>query len=561
MQILDFIHQSPFYEFASLLTLSALIGYIGLLFRQPMIVSFIIVGVISGPSVLNIMQSYDNIELLAEIGIAILLFLVGLKLDVNLVNSLGKVAIATGVGQVFFTALISFSLGYLIGLDNFTNFYISFAITFSSTIIIVKLLSDKKEVDSLHGRIAIGFLIVQDIIVVVAMMILSTLTFDEISTTQESKIASIQKILQVFGGGAGFLVFIFLFVKFFANKLINKIAHSTELLVIFAITWAVLLATIGSLIGFSKELGGLLAGISLASTPIREAIIARLSSLRDFLLLFFFITLGSKLDINLISEKIIIASIYSVFVLLLKPLIMLIIMALMGYRKRTSFLVGTSIAQISEFSLIFMAMGVSLGHIDKESLALLTLIGLITISLSVYFINYSHNLYGIFEPYLGIFEKDIKNKNENELHKIKDSYDVILFGAGRFGSAIAEKLKKKCKLLIIDFNPSEVKKWRRKGFQALYGDASDQEFISHLPLDETKWVICSIPKIDLGIANEDCRFILLDALKRNKFKGKIAISTQYIEEKPILKFKGADEVFLPFQDASALAVEKICKNI
>ncbi len=558
MNILDFIHQSAFYEFSALLTLSALIGFIGLMFRQPMIVSFIFVGVIAGPSALDIMQSQENIELLAEIGIAILLFLVGLKLDVNLINSLGKVSVATGVGQVFFTALISYVLGYFLGLDNFTNLYISIALTFSSTIVIVKLLSDKKEVDSLHGRIAIGFLIVQDIIVVAIMMVLSSLSLEDISNP-ENIFSTQRKILQIFGGGILLIFFVYLFTRFLSNKITEKISKSSELLIIFAITWAVLLATIGSKIGFSKELGGLLAGVSLASTPIKEAISARLSSLRDFLLLFFFISLGAKLDLQLISSKIFIATIYSVFVLLLKPIIMLIIMAILGYKKRTSFLVGTSTAQISEFSLIFMAMGVSLGHINKEALALLTLIGLITISLSVYFINYSHKLYNFFEPYLDFFERENKNKNEMEFQKIKDSYDVILFGIGRFGSAIAEKLKKKCKLLIIDFNPSEVKKWRKKGYKILYGDASDQDFISHLPLEDAKWVVCSLPKIEYGVTNEDCRLILIDALKRNNFRGKLAVTTQYIEESPMLKSKGVDEIFLPYQDASIKAVEKICK--
>ena len=162
-----------FYEIAAILVLAAAIGFIGLLARQPLIVSFIAVGILVGPSVLDIARSDQHIDLLAELGIAVLLFLVGLKLDLKLVRTLGPVALTTGLGQVLFTSVIGFLLGLALGLDATTSFYVAVALTFSSTIIIVKLLSDKKEIDALHGRIALGFLIVQDIVVVIAMIALS----------------------------------------------------------------------------------------------------------------------------------------------------------------------------------------------------------------------------------------------------------------------------------------------------------------------------------------------------------------------------------------------------
>lgn len=175
MPDLSFIHAAPFYELTALVVLAAVIGFCGVLLRQPMIVSFIAVGVVAGPSALNIVQSHEHIDLLAELGIAVLLFLVGLKLDLKLIRTLGPVALATGLGQVAFTSAIGYLLGMALGLDTVTSLYVAVALTFSSTIIIVKLLSDKREVDSLHGRIAVGFLIVQDLVVVLAMMVLSAL--------------------------------------------------------------------------------------------------------------------------------------------------------------------------------------------------------------------------------------------------------------------------------------------------------------------------------------------------------------------------------------------------
>ena len=555
MPDLSFLHASPFYELTALLTLAALAGFIGLLLRQPMIVSFIAVGVLAGPSALGIVQSHENIDLLAELGIAVLLFLVGLKLDLKLIRTLGAVSLATGLGQVMFTALIGFFIGLALGLDTITSLYVAVALTFSSTIIIVKLLSDKKEVDSLHGRIAIGFLIVQDLFVVLAMMVLSAF-----GVGTESESGAWSQIGTITLHGLVMLGFVGLFIRYMATPLMTRIAHAPELMIVFAIGWAALLAALGSHFGFSKELGGLLAGVSLASTPFREAIVARLSSLRDFLLLFFFIALGSQLDLSLLGAQLFPALLFSIFVLIGNPLIVMAIMGSMGYRKRTGFLAGLTVAQISEFSLIFMAMGLTLGHVNAEALGLVTLVGLITIALSVYMITYSHALYRLMEPFIGMFERKVPmRETEEDQHSAeKKAYDIILFGMGRYGSAIAEHLRKdNIRLLAVDFNPDEVRNWRAAGYDAIYGDACDQEFIGLLPLKNVQWVVSAMPQHDLGLTHEDPRLVLIDALKREKFTGKIAVSTQQIEEIEALKTKGVHLIFLPFHDAAERAVERM----
>jgi len=556
MPDLGFIHTSPFYELTALLALAALIGFFGQMLRQPMIVSFIAVGVMAGPSALGIVQTHENIELLAELGVAVLLFLVGLKLDLKLVRTLGAVSLATGLGQVIFTALIGFLIGIGMGMDLVTSLYIAVALTFSSTIIIVKLLSDKKEVDSLHGRIAIGFLIVQDLFVVFAMMALSA--FGVGAQAQEND--GWMQIGNALLYGTIMLAFVGVFIRYIATPLMNRIAHSPELLITFSIGWAALLAALGSHFGLSQELGGLLAGVSLASTPFREAIVARLSSLRDFLLLFFFIALGAQLDLSLLGAQVFPAIIFSVFVLIGNPLIVMAIMGFMGYRNRTGFLAGLTVAQISEFSLIFMAMGMTLGHVDAKALGLVTLVGLITIALSVYMITYSRTLYRWLEPLLGIFERAVPVREEAEAKRKKEhtTYDVILFGLGRYGSAIAEHLRKdNLNLLAVDFNPDEVRNWRAKGYDTMYGDAFDHEFIANLPLGSVKWVVSAMPQHDVGLTHEDPRLVLIDGLKREKYTGKIAVSTQHAHEKALLKAKGAHLVFLPFHDAADRAVELI----
>ncbi len=544
-----------FYEIAALLVLAAVVGFIGLLLRQPLIVSFIAVGIVAGPSMLDIARSDQHIDLLAKLGIALLLFLVGLKLDLKLVRTLGPVALMTGLGQVAFTTIFGFAIGLALGFDTITSLYIAVALTFSSTIIIVKLLSDKREIDSLHGRIALGFLIVQDLVVVLAMIVLSAVG---VGAASDSGMAD---VLMVFGYGAIVLVFVGLFIRYLANPLVERLSRAPELLMSFAIGWAACLAALGHYLGFGKELGGLLAGVSLASTPFREAIAARLSSLRDFLLLFFFIALGASLDLSVLGASVFAAVVFSLFVLIGNPLIVLAIMGAMGYRKRTGFLAGLTVAQISEFSLIFMAMGVALGHVPDEALGLVTLVGLITIAASTYMITYSHPLYDRLERYLSVFERSQTGGAEEAWRPSKDAPDVIVFGLGRYGLAIAEELRAaEMKVLGIDFSPEAVRHARAEGFDVQYGDATDPEFLAHVPLDGVRWAISAVPEHDTGISHDDPRRSLIRSLMDLKFSGHIAVAAHNDETAQRLGDAGASLVLTPFRDAAAHAAALIADD-
>ncbi|WP_306117570.1 MULTISPECIES: cation:proton antiporter family protein [unclassified Roseitalea] len=541
-----------FYEIAALLVLAAAVGFVGLMLRQPLIVSFIAVGIIAGPSVLNIARSDEYIDLLAELGIAVLLFLVGLKLDLKLVRTLGPVALMTGLGQVIFTTIFGFLIGLALGLGAITSLYIAVALTFSSTIIIVKLLSDKREIDSLHGRIALGFLIVQDIVVVVAMIVLSALGVGAQGD------AGFAEILGVFGYGALMLVAVGLFIRFLANPLTERLSRAPELMISFAIGWAALLAALGHYFGFGKELGGLLAGVSLASTPFRDAIAARLASLRDFLLLFFFIALGASLDLGVLGASVGAALVFSAFVLIGNPLIVLAIMGAMGYRKRTGFLAGLTVAQISEFSLIFMAMGVTIGHVTEPALGLVTLVGLITIAASTYMITWSHQLYGRLEPLLGPFERRGAGTKEDDWHPDAAGYDAVVFGLGRYGLAIAQELDSAgMRVLGIDFNPVAVRQARAQGFDTLFGDASDPEFIAHLPLARTRWAVSAVPEHDTGVTHDDPRRSLIHSLQQVGFAGRIAVAVHSHETAARLRQAGADLVLMPYRDAASQAASLV----
>lgn len=548
----DLVAISVFYEVAVLLVIAAGVGLVGHMLRQPLIVSFILVGILVGPAGLDLVRSSDHVELLSQLGIALLLFLVGIKLDVKLIQSLGMVSLATGLGQVAFTSIIGFGIALALGFDPLTSIYIAVALTFSSTIIIVKLLSDKREIDSLHGRIALGFLIVQDLVVVLAMIVLSAIG---IGGAENGGVGALFGVLVA---GLLMVAAVIVFIRYIANPLTAVLARSPELLLSFAIALAAMFAALGDLFGLGKELGGLLAGVALASTPYREAVSARLAPLRDFLLLFFFIGLGSRLDLSLLGENIPAAAIFSAFVLIGNPLIVVIIMGVMGYRRRTGFLAGLTVAQISEFSLIFMAMGLTLGHVDDQALGLVTLVGLITIAASTYMITYSHRLYPLVEPLLSPFER--RNINHAETEDGEDTarqhHDIVLFGLGRYGGAIAQRLiNREVSTLGVDFNPSAVRLWRERGLDAVYGDLTDQEFITHLPLNRVRWIISTTSDHETGVTHEDTRIAMISTLRKFGYQGKIAVTSQRGAALERLKEAGADLILFPFQDAADQAVE------
>jgi Kef-type K+ transport system membrane component KefB len=546
-----FALETVFQEIAALLLFAAAVGAVVLWLRQPLIIGYILVGILAGPSVLGQVMAREQVDLLAKMGIAILLFVVGLKLDLHLIRTLGRVALATGLGQVFFTSVIGYLLALALGLEPVAALYIAVALTFSSTIIIVKLLSDKKEIDTLHGRIAVGFLIVQDIVVVLVMIGLSAFGLAGAS----NKVA--QTLLLLLLKGTGLLAGVALLMRYVLPTLLHHLARSLELVVLFAIAWAICLAILGDSLGFSKEVGAFLAGISLASTRYREAIGTRLVSLRDFLLLFFFIDLGAQLDLGSLGAQIGPSIVLSLFVLIGNPLIVMVIMGVMGYRKRTGFLAGLTVAQISEFSLILGSLGVSLGHIGKDALGLITLVGIVTICLSTYLILYSAPLYKWLSPWLDGFERRSPDREKDEESTGQGApVDLILFGLGRYGGQMARDLiQRKLKVLGVDIDRQVVAAWQRQGLPVRYGDAEDPEFPATLPLHEAQWVVSTIPQLDVNLA-------LLDALQHNGFAGRKAFTAHSQRDAEILQESGADLILTPFshaaREAAEILIEETC---
>jgi len=541
---------APFQEFALLLILSAVAGGVAVRLRQPVLIAYIAVGVLAGPAAFGLVTAHDQIDLLAQVGVSVLLFVVGLKLDLHHVRHIGPVALATGLGQLGFTILFGFILILAMGRNPMEAIYVAVALTFSSTIIIVKLLSDKRELDSLHGRIAVGFLIVQDIAVVLAMVAMSALR-----GAGEAAVADVALDLVLRVAAAAALMFVLM--RYILPRVTEAMAGSQELLLVFAIAWGTGLAALGEWAGFSKEAGAFLAGFSLASTSYREAIGARLTGIRDFLLLFFFIDLGAKLDFSILGGELGLAAILSVFVLIGNPLIVMAIMGYMGYRKRTGFLAGLTVAQISEFSIVFVAMGITLGHVGTTALGLTTLVGVITITLSTYMILYSQPLFERLSPWLGVFERRRPHRElaVERQHRPEAPPEIVVFGLGRYGGRLLARLKDSgVNALGVDFDPEAVRALRRRGLPVRFGDGEDPAFLATLPLEGASWVVTTLPQWESNRA-------LLHALREAGYGGQVAGVVRDEAHGDALAREGIARVLNPFNDAADHAAGVFAKEI
>ena len=535
--------ESEFGQIAVILLVAAVAGFLAHLARQPVLVAYIFVGILLGPAVLGFVDSDAVIEGLAKVGIAILLFLVGLKLEIGLIKTTGLVALLTGVGQVVFTSVIGFFIVIALGFDLIPAIYISVALTFSSTIIIVKLLSDKRELDQLHGRIAVGFLIVQDILVVVAMIVI--VTIGQPDGADETRSPWV-----VLVGSLVFLGAVALLAKFVIPKVMGWFAKSPEVLLLFGVGWAMTLAGVSEALGLSMEIGAFVAGVALASSPFREGLGSRTVSLRDIMILFFFIQLGASLTFDDAVAQLLPALVLSLFVLIGNPLIVMVIMGYMGYRSRVSFKAGLAVAQISEFSLILIALGFSLGQVDSSVLSLVTLVGVITITVSTYFILYSDPIYDRLSKFLTLFEFRTTAVSESE-DAIAHPYDAIIIGAGRLGSNVtAGLLEKNANLLVVDTDPQALKKARHKRVTTLYGDISDADFASSLPLNEADAIICTVQ-------DRSTNLVLLETLGRFNFQGSICLTAMDEPTAKLLQENEGVTVIRPLKMAANRIVENL----
>ena len=472
-----------FVDIALILTLTAVFAAIFGRLRQPVLLAYLLAGILAASSgVFKELTAGSTLDFLAELGIAFALFLIGLELKFSNIRQIGRAAVAVGLGQIVFTILVGFFIASGVGFSFQEALFIAVALTFSSTIIVIKLLEQKRDLDSLYGKIAVGYLIVQDFFAVAALIFVSAI----------GKGGGAVEFITTTISGVAFVGAILLLNRYVLQNLFDILAKNTEVLFLASISWALIFAAVSAFLGFSIEIGAFLAGLGLASLREEQQIASWIRPLRNLFVILFFLSLGLKLSIATIFSLIGVVIVLSLFVLIGNPIIMMIIMGVLGFRRRTSFHVATTSAQISEFSLIFVALGARLDLVGEKIVSVTTTVALITIVLSTYMMLYSSKLYKNASGLLKIFER--KNLKEQPTRQGGEfTGHVILVGTGRLGLNILKALRRRgLEVVVVDFDPEVVKKLDILQVPVIYGDISDPEIFEKSMVRKAQLVISTI---------------------------------------------------------------------
>ncbi len=514
------------FQLAIVVLIAAGFGFIAKLLRQPIVLAYLLAGLVIGYFGFVKLPSVSSV--FAELGIMFLLFLVGLEINYDSFRTVGKPALIIGLAQI----LITFGLGYWVaGLFHFgaaPSAYIAIALTFSSTILAVKLLTEKKDLHSLYGRIAIGILLIQDLVAILLLVLLSGFETGQ-SLSMLAVAGIIAKSILLFGLmlwlGRSILPYIF-----------DRVARSAELLFVITLAWVFLVAAVVSKIGFSVEIAGFLAGLALANSSEHYEIASRFRPLRDFFLLLFFVVLGSSAAGANLAGIVLPVLAFSAFVLIGNPLIVLAVMGVMGYRRRTGFMTGMTIAQISEFSLVLVTMGARLGQVPGRVVSLVTGVGIVTFVLSGYLALHGEKFLRRASPILKYFERREPIEDgtswEQEFEK-----PIVLIGAHRIGQSIAMHLPKH-DLLVIDSDPEVIREIKNRGIAHILGDIRDEDVEEKANFPHARLVISTSPDLDDNLH-------LLARLNTLDFRPKAILRAETEEDAHALYKNGADYVLLP----------------
>lgn len=524
-----------FLELAVVLALATGLGALARALKQPTLLGYIATGLIVGPLGLLQLNHGEVLDTLAQFGIAFLLFLAGMEMNFSELRHVGRSAIVIGISQIAFTGAIGYLIATLLGMTPLYALYVGLTLSFSSTIIVIKLLSEKKALDSLHGKLVVGVLLVQDFIALGALILLSGLSGPQVEPSRLPLALGL-----TFAKGAALLVVSLLMGKYVMPKLLHRLAGSQEVLFLASLTWGLGLAALADLpsIGLTIEIGSFMAGVALSESVEHFQIMSRVRPLRDVFAVTFFITLGSKLVLAGTTAHLLPIILLSLFVLIVKPVLVMVTMGLIGYRARTSFMTGIAIAQVSEFSLIVMALSLRIGHTDQGLVSIITAVALITILVSSYLILHAENLYAWLSPFL---KKTIEYsaKHEKRIRDASLKNHIVLVGAHRVGHNILRALEDLHKtFIVVDFNPDVVLHLERRGIHALYGDIADPDIQDAAGFDTARAVISTVPSL-----NESAH--LLARLKKSNPRAKVILTASTELDAVALYERGADYVILP----------------
>ena len=450
------------------------------LLRQPLVVGYIITGLVAGPLVLDLTQHDNGFGILSAIGVSLLLFMVGLELRPAVLQGLRKVVLLTTFVQVAIVSVVGAVVAYSFDFGLLESLVLGLCLAMSSTIIVVTLLQQKKEITRLFGQISIGILIVQDLLSTSGKIALST----------HGNGDGIMQLVLMLARGVAFITVIYGGGMILFPRIARLLEDSKELLLLVAVGWALGISALSARLGYSMEVGALFAGLSLANVDISHSISTRLRPMRDFFVVVFFIYVGATLTPEAVRDIWPAVIAFLGIVVILKPLTILGLMGLQGYTKRASFKTAMAMSQVSEFSLVFVAAALSHHYIGGAAYAALSLTALLSFIVSAYLIKYDDVLYSVLENKLRFFERRV---TEYEQKSATRAYPTVLFGYRKGGLEFIRTFKSLNKrFVVVDYDPEVAEIIERHEVNFVYGDAMDLELLDELQLDKSKFVVCTI---------------------------------------------------------------------
>jgi len=518
---------SLFLDIGLLIIVASAIALFLNLLKIPPIISYILVGIIAGSFGIRIAS--EDIAVMIELGIILLLFLVGLEIKLKDLIKLGKKTLFIGEGHDIIMGIASFGLAFFVlKLGTIASFYLAIGLTLSSTIVVVKALTNRKELATPHGKILVGTMVMQDVVAMVALAVFSSLG------TETTILSS---IFVTFLKGIAIFIILLALGKYILPKVFYYASKSIELVFLVALGWLFLGVTLSGSVGFSIVIGAFLAALAISDLPFSFEITDKIKGLRDFGILLFFLSVGLQLQVT----KALLTNwqfyMLIAFVLLFTPIIISIIAGFLRFTKKEIFVMSILPMQVSEFTLILMTFGFSAGHISLELYSMITLVIVITIMISSWIIQNLNRIYKSIEHKIDFLEwKNV----EYPIHLKKDFKNhIVIFGFTLLGEHIAEYYKKKGKeVLVVDWRPQSIRAATHHGCLHVFGDAGDSDLWEEIQLDKADALISTIGK------NQEDDINLIMWMKQNNSKALMITEANIPQNARELYRKGADIVLL-----------------
>jgi len=472
--------------------------------RQPLILAYLVAGFFIGPFGMGWVKSQESIGVISELGLIFMLFMIGLEIDLKKIIRAGPVILFAAGGQLLGGCLLGvlffMAIGLSLGGGAFDALYLTVACALSSTVIIVKVLYEKHELDTLPGRLTLGVLVLQDIFAILFLAVQPSLADLQVSVV----LLSIARV--------GALVATALVLsRYVLPKLFHQIARRPELLLLGALAWCFLVGEIAEKLHLSREMGSLVAGVSLSTFPYALDVTAKVTTLRDFFITLFFVGLGMTIPIpngSVIALALIIAgfTVVSRLVTTFTPLY------LMKQGLRASILPAVNLAQISEFSLVVIQTGVTAGHIRTETASAASFAFVVLAVLSTFFMMRSGEIAkGLIRPLKQIGLRDLDHGHHAESgHEggHGETNRIVILGFFRAASALLSQIELQDESLleqvtVIDFNPNVFRALNERGLHVIYGDISNVDTLVHAGISKAEIVILSVPDSLLVGANNE----------------------------------------------------------